>query len=98
MHLADRVSKIVTFVRAGYPTRMPVTGYVAVVALLPRRLTNDEITAITSKLIAHRRWPISNADVGVEITRITHQMPSLDDIERVHCRLDAIGCSRGHPG
>jgi hypothetical protein len=41
-----------------------------------------------------RRWPTSTADVGVEVTRITNEMPSPDDIERVQRRLDAIGCAR----
>jgi uncharacterized protein DUF3349 len=58
---------------------------------LRRHVTDDEIVIITGELIAHRRWPISTADVGVLITRITREMPSLDDIERVQRRLDAIG-------
>ena len=94
MFLADWMATFVAFVRAGYPTGMPSTGYVPLAALLPRRLCDDEITAITSKLMI-RRSPISSADVGVEITRITNEMPSPDDIERIQRRLDAIGCARG---
>jgi hypothetical protein len=94
MFFADWVARFVAFVRAGYPTGMPATGYVPLAALLRRRLCDDEITAITSELMMRRRWPISTADVGVEITRITNEMPSPDDIERVQRRLDAIGCAR----
>jgi hypothetical protein len=94
MFLADWVARFVAFVRAGYPTGMPATGYVPLAALLRRRLCDDEITAITNELMMRRRWPISTADVGVEITRITNEMPSPDDIERVQRRLDAIGCAR----
>jgi hypothetical protein len=90
MYMTDRLSRVVAFLRAGYPVGMPDTGYVALAALLPRRVTDDEIVTITSQLIAHRRGPISNADVGVEITRITHEMPSLEDIERVQRRIEAI--------
>jgi hypothetical protein len=95
MDLSHWVSSIVAFVRAGYPTGMPATGYLPLAALLRRRICDDEITAITSELIAHGRWPISPADVGVAITRVTNEMPSPDDIERVQRRLDAIGCTRG---
>jgi hypothetical protein len=95
MFLADWMATLVAFVRAGYPTGMPATGYVPLAALLPRRLCDDEITAITSELMMRRRSPISSADVGVEITRITNEMPSPDDIERIQRRLDAIGCRRG---
>jgi hypothetical protein len=98
MYLANRLSRVVAFLRAGYPTGMHATGYVALLALLPRRVTDDEIVTLASELIARRRGPISNADVGVEITRITHEMPSLDDIERVQHRLDAIGRSRSPRG
>ena len=91
MYLADRVARFVAFVRAGYPTGMPATGYVPLAALARRRVCDDEITAITSELVMRRRrWPISTADVGVEITRITNEMPSPDDIERIQRRLDAI--------
>jgi hypothetical protein len=83
MYLADLVSRFVAFLRAGYPTGMPATGYVPLAALLRRRVCDDEITAITSELIVHGRWPISPADVGVAITRVTSEMPSPDDIERV---------------
>ena len=87
MHLAHWVSSIVAFVRAGYPTGMPTTGYVPFAALSRRRASNDEISAITSELIMQRHRPISNADVGVAITRVTNEMPSQDDIARVQRRL-----------
>ena len=84
------------FFRAGYPTGMPATGYAPLAALLPRRLSDDEIITITSELVVRRHHQrISSADIGVEITRITNEMPSTDDIERVQRRLDFIGCPRG---
>jgi hypothetical protein len=95
MDLSHWVSSIVAFVRAGYPTGMPTTGYVPLAALSPRRPSNDEINTITSELIMHRRRPISATDVGVAITRVTNAMPSQADIARVQRRLDAIGCARG---
>ena len=87
MYLVDRLARVVAFLRAGYPTGMPATGYVPLVALLPRRVTEDEIVTLASELIARGGSPISNADVGVEITRITHEIPSLEDIERVQHRV-----------
>jgi hypothetical protein len=95
MYLADQVARFVAFVRTGYPTGMPATGYVPLAALSRRRLCDDEITAITSELMMHRRTPVGTADVGVQITRVTHEMPSLDDIESVQRRLDTIGYVRG---
>jgi uncharacterized protein DUF3349 len=93
MGLGNRFSSIVDFLRAGYPTGMPRFGYVPLLALLPRRVSDDEIRVIISKLVAPKRRPVGNADVGVEITRATREMPLPVDIERVQRRLTAIDWS-----
>jgi hypothetical protein len=90
MSLGERVSAVVAFFRAGYPKGAPPFGYVPLLALLPRRVTDDEITAIARKLLAPRRRPADSVDVGVEITRVTEHMPSADDIERVQNHLSTL--------
>ena len=95
MYLADKVARLVAFLRAGYPTGMPSTGYVTLAALSRRRLSDDEITAITSELMIGGRAPVSTSDVGVHITRVTDDMPSPDDVELIQRRLEAIGYVRG---
>ncbi|SOX54450.1 DUF3349 domain-containing protein [Mycobacterium ahvazicum] len=94
MGIAGLVSKAVAFLRAGYPTGAPKRGYVPLLALLRRRVTDDEITTITSEFMTRKAGPVSTVDVGVAIFRITNEIPSLDDIARVEQRLDAIGCAR----
>ena|ERR1700722_6964621 len=91
MGLGGLVSRIVAFFRAGYPDWAPKTGYIPLLALLPRRVSDDEIASITAKLLLRERRPIDNADIGVEITRTTSEMPSLNDLERVNQRLAAAG-------
>ena len=95
MGLRGRVSSIVAFLRAGYPSGAPAAGYAPLLALLPRKVSDDEAAMITSKLIGRRRESIDGADVGVEITRITDEMPSLGDIECVEHRLEATGSAGG---
>jgi hypothetical protein len=70
------VSSVVAFLRAGYPSGAP-----------PRKVSDDEAVVIMGKFIGPRRRSIDRADVGVEIIRITGEMPSLDDIERVQHRF-----------
>ncbi|MEE6139185.1 DUF3349 domain-containing protein [Mycobacterium sp. 050128] len=94
MGIAGLVSKAVAFLRAGYPTGAPKHGYVPLLALLRRRVTDDEITTIASEFMACKAGPVSTVDVGVAIFRITNEMPSPDDIARVEQRLDAIGRAR----
>ncbi len=98
MDLAHWVSMIVAFMRAGYPTGMPATGFVPLPALLPRRISDDEISTVTSEFTTRRGGAVSTADIAVEITRITNEMPSPDDVERVQRRLDAIACVRPRRG
>ncbi|BBY20195.1 DUF3349 domain-containing protein [Mycobacterium stomatepiae] len=94
MGMTDLASRAVAFLRAGYPTGMPATGYLPLVALLRRRVTDDEIVTITREFVDRRPAPVSSVDIGVAIFRITNAMPSFDDIKRVEHRLDAIGCAR----
>jgi hypothetical protein len=84
-------SRVVAFLRAGYPNGAPATGYAPLLALLQRKVSDDEAVVITSELIARKPRSIDSADVGVEITRVTGELPSPDDIERVQLRLDAMG-------
>jgi hypothetical protein len=87
MNLANGMTRLVAFFRAGYPTCMPATGYVPLAALLPRRLCDDEIAAIARELAVSRDRLISSTDVGVRITRITGELPLPDDIARVQRRI-----------
>jgi hypothetical protein len=91
MGLSDRISSIVAFFRAGYPDAAPHLGYVPLLALLPRRVSEDEIALLAHKLAGSNRRRMDTADVGVEITRITDELPLPKDIERVQSRFSTIG-------
>jgi Protein of unknown function (DUF3349) len=95
MVLRDTVSSVIAFLRAGYPTGAPRFGYAPLLALLPRRVCDDEVATIATTLTGRERRSIDDSDVGVEILRVTDEMPSPDDIDRVQRRLDAMGCAGG---
>ncbi|MGE2813844.1 DUF3349 domain-containing protein [Mycobacterium heidelbergense] len=83
------LSSVVSWLRAGYPEGVPATDTFAVLALLSRRLTNDEVKAVAGDLMA--RGEFDKIDIGVAISKLTDELPSEDDIERVHARLAAKG-------
>jgi Protein of unknown function (DUF3349) len=83
------LNAIVSWLRAGYPEGVPPHDYLPVLALLSRRLTSDEVTAVASELM--QRGDVDQVDIGVAITEITDELPSSDDIERVRKRLAAKG-------
>ena len=91
MSLGNVVARMVAFVRAGYPHGVPETDYIPLLALLRRRLSDDEVTAVATQLAARGEMNIDSADIGVAITRITDEIPSPADLERVQRRLDTIG-------
>ena len=106
MGLTDRVASIVAFLRAGYPSGAPAVGYAPLLALLPRRVCDEEVTTIARKLLTAKRPSITNpsitnpsitgpsitdVDVGVEIPRVTDRLPSWDEIDRVRRRLSGMG-------
>ena len=91
MGLGDLVARMVAFIRAGYPQGVPETDYVPLLALLRRRLSDDEVAAVATQLAARGEMNIDAADIGVAITRITDELPSQADLDRVQRRLETIG-------
>ena len=83
------LSSIVAWLRAGYPDGIPPTDYFPVLALLSRRLSNDEVREVARDL-GHRDG-FDDVDIGVLITQMTDQLPSPEDVERVRGRLAAKG-------
>ena len=83
------LNSIVSWLRAGYPEGVPPTDTFPVLALLARRLSNEEAKQVASELI--RRGEFDDVDIGVLITQITDELPTPDDVERVRVRLGAQG-------
>ena len=83
------LSSIVAWLRAGYPDGIPPTDYFPVLALLSRRLSNDEVREVARDLV--HRDGFDDVDIGVLITQMTDQLPSPEDVERVRGRLAAKG-------
>ncbi|CAM3766454.1 DUF3349 domain-containing protein [Nocardioides zeicaulis] len=80
------LNRVVTWLREGYPTGVPRQDYVALLALLRRRLTDDEVAAIAAELAQEGMLP-DTADIAVSITRVTDEVPSESDIDRVRDHL-----------
>jgi Protein of unknown function (DUF3349) len=82
---------MVAFVRVGYPQGVPETDYIPLLALLRRRLSDDEVGAVANELVSRGDLNIDTANIGAAITRITDELPSPADLDRVQRRLETIG-------
>lgn len=83
------LAKIVAWITSGYPEGVPGPDRVPLMALLTRRLTNDEVTTVARELMD--RGEFDHVDIGVLITGITDELPRAEDVERVRARLAATG-------
>ena len=83
------LNSVVAWLRAGYPEGIPPTDYFPVLALLSRRLGNDDVKVVAHELM--QRGDFDDVDIAVLITQITDELPSPEDVERVRERLAAKG-------
>ena len=83
------LSSVISWLRAGYPEGIPPTDTFALLALLTRRLSNDEVKLVAQELIQRNQF--DKIDIGVLISKLTDELPSEEDIERVRARLAAKG-------
>ena len=83
------LTKIVAWIKAGYPEGVPDPDQVPLFALLRRRLSDDEVIVVARALL--ERGDFDHIDIAVLITEITDTLPTPDDIDRVHDKLAAFG-------
>ncbi len=82
------VAKALEWLRAGYPTGVPSTDYLPIFALLRRKLSEEEVQEVAKELIALQPLEEDRVDAGVEITKVTDDMPHEEDLRRVLERLE----------
>ena len=88
------VMRAVDWLRAGYPTGVPRQDYVALLGLLRRKLTEEEVRKIAQDLAdqsVQTSDPISSEDIELMITESVLQQATPEDMVRVAARLAAGG-------
>jgi len=90
MAASDFITRIVGWLRAGYPEGVPQQDYQPLFALLGSQLTNDEVTLIADEL-AFSSDPESADAIKKAITSVTHTPVHDSDIARVRAHLAAGG-------
>ncbi|AFU05827.1 DUF3349 domain-containing protein [Nocardia brasiliensis] len=83
------LNAIIDWLRAGYPDGVPESDYIPLLALLRRRLSEDEVRQIAAELAGSGDLPADKTDIQVMITKVTNEMPSAADVARVQTRLAA---------
>ncbi|XVV09560.1 DUF3349 domain-containing protein [Actinoplanes sp. CA-131856] len=94
-------SKAIGWLRAGYPKGVPRQDYVALLGLLRRTLSEDEVRKIAADLAAQSETtggdPITAADIEAMINDEVLQAATPEDIVRVSAHLAAGGWPLADP-
>ncbi|HEY0934750.1 MAG TPA: DUF3349 domain-containing protein [Trebonia sp.] len=91
MALPAFLTRIVNWLRAGYPDGIPRSDYVALFTVLLRhQLTDDEVTLVAGEL-AFSADPESAAEIKRAIRVVTRGPGDDVDVARVRARLAAGG-------
>ncbi|MFT4220190.1 MAG: DUF3349 domain-containing protein [Microbacterium sp.] len=89
------VERVLAWLREGYPDGVPSVDYAPILALLRRRLSDDEVRAVADALIAQQGADAdqhaSRVDAQVLMTKVLGELPSEADVARVEQRLAAVG-------
>lgn len=85
------LDRFINWVRAGYPNGVPDQDYIPLMALLRRRLSDDEVEDLGQELVRKGIIPADRIDVGAGILKRTQELPSLEEMERVSQRLRGGG-------
>jgi hypothetical protein len=96
MALPPVLSKIIGWLRAGYPEGVPDVDYIPLFALLGSQLTEAEVSAIGDELVTSID-PDSAETIKAAIANVTHTKPRDSDIARVRARLAAGGWPLASP-
>jgi hypothetical protein len=97
MALPPVLSKIIDWLRAGYPEGVPDVDYIPLFALLGSQLTDDEVHAIAQEL-ENESKPEPAEAIRHAITAVTsHAQPNDSDVARVRARLAAGGWPLAKP-
>lgn len=94
------LSTVVGWLRAGYPEGVPDGDYVALLGVLRRKLTEEDIEAIVAELVADddREGGVTPEQIREFIRAHALQEPSRKDVARVSAHLAAGGWPLADPG
>ena len=90
MALPPFLSKIIVWLRAGYPEGVPSVDYIPLFALLGSQLTDSEVKEIAEEL-ANESDPGSAQAIRDAIATVTHHQANDADVNRVRSKLAAGG-------
>lgn len=90
------IRRVLNWLTAGYPKGVPPTERYALIALLQRALTTDEVQQVIAALTAEQSpaledGVITDDEIRNMISKVIEDAPSESDLRKVASRLAAAG-------
>ena len=87
------LSRVIAWLRVGYPEGVPTEDYIPMLGLLRRRLSDEEVEQVAQALAASAAdgGVVSTVDAQVLMSKVTDALPSEEDVQRVAERLGVQG-------
>jgi hypothetical protein len=89
MALSTLLESVVAWVRKGYPDGIPRQDYIPLLALLKRRMTDEELAEVAFEIAGSGEDDA--AAIAAAIEALTREEPSAADIERVRDHISQTG-------
>lgn len=89
--MSPAIQRVVDWLRAGYPEGVPERDYQPLMAILRRRMSDEEIEELGQALAHGGIIPADRVDVGVGITKTIDELPSIEETDRVIRHLRSQG-------
>ncbi|GAB6859843.1 DUF3349 domain-containing protein [Microbacterium xylanilyticum] len=85
------LTRVLDWLRAGYPEGVPPKDYSPLLALLQRTLTTEELAAVVSALAQQETDPVRVSQIRAAIADVTSATPGEDEVRRVAAHLAERG-------
>ncbi|BBX27567.1 DUF3349 domain-containing protein [Mycolicibacterium alvei] len=90
---ASFLDNVLRWLRAGYPEGVPHKDHFALLALLTRSLTEDEVVKATHDILrsSDGARPITDDEIHVAVHNVIEKEPNPEEINQVAARLASVG-------
>lgn len=85
------LERAVAWLKAGYPQGIPSQDYIPLLAVLQRRMSEEEIEELGEQLTAKGLVPADHVDVGSRYVKMVNELPSTEELARVTRKLEQAG-------
>lgn len=91
------LSRIIGWLRQGYPDGIPQQDYVVLLGLLVRRLTREEVETVADEMLQEGQLRATKEDIRAMIQKVVLQPPLEEDVNRVAAHLASGGWPLAEP-